>query len=439
MNNKLLSFVKSDKNVGNKNIEYIGENIFISDYLYELFLHIESANLVKLIKIFSIKCECLIGENKLYIKSETKADNNSNFKNYYLNVGYIKDKIFKPSLIIYYYEKNDFEEMLNSLNTKSFSDYIERYYNLIDKFCCDIKNESFNIIGKIYKIEELSNELKQIILHANKINSEPMKLLKLITYLKKFNNEKALPFKTSKESICHFVKSEFINVIQKIPMYKFIEDNINKNNDIQDLINNNRNKSINDLSIAIEKKFNKDIIKAINSTQVNIKINCSSYKVSTEQISLNRNKYINIATNCIILNDEIYNIFKDKWDKKKGVNYLLGEKKILIIDDTQEVILEYIINEKNELSLELILYYDPNKNYKNFILNQIKEDGFSKFREYLLFHNDKISPIFDQNQSKIGMAYNYPLPNERVDFNSYIDMKKIFELYLNYINKFRFN
>ena len=205
-----------------------------------------------------------------------------------------------------------------------------------------------------------------------------MKLLKLITYLKKFNNEKDLPFKISKESTCHFVKPEFINVIQKIPMYKFIEDYINKNNDIQDLINNNKNKSINDLSNAIEKKFNKNIIKEINSKPVNININCSSYKVSPEQISLNRNKYIKFENNCILLDNEIYNIFDDKWFKSQGLNYLLGEKKILIINDTQEVILEYQINEKNELNLELILYYDSDKNNKinkNYILNQIKEDG----------------------------------------------------------------
>ena len=435
LNNKLLSVVKAEKNTGNKNIDYIGENIFISDYLFELFLQIETANLAKLIKTYSIKKECLIGENKLYIKSETNENNNSNIKNYFLNVGYIKDKIFKPSLIIFYNEKKDFDDMINSLNTKLFSEYIESYYNLIDKFNCDIKNKSSNIIGKIFKIEELSSELKNIILNANKINQESMKLLKLITYLKKFNNEKDLPFKISKESTCHFVKPEFINVIQKIPMYKFIEDYINKNNDIQDLINNNKNISINDLSNAIEKKFNKNIIKEINSKPVNININCSSYKVSPEQISLNRNKYIKFENNCILLDNEIYNIFDDKWFKSQGLNYLLGEKKILIINDTQEVILEYTINEKNELNLELILYYDSDKNNKinkNYILNQIKEDGFSQFRKYLLFDNDNFSPIFDINQTKIGMAYNYPLPKERVDFNTYINVRKIFELYLNY-------
>ena len=77
------------------------------------------------------------------------------------------------------------------------------------------------------------------------------------------------------------------------------------------------------------------------------------------------------------------------------------------------------------------MYYDSDKNNKinkNYILNQIKEDGFSQFRKYLLFDNDNFSPIFDINQTKIGMAYNYPLPKERVDFNTYINVRKIFEL-----------
>ena len=92
-----------------------------------------------------------------------------------------------------------------------------------------------------------------------------MKLLKLIIYFKKFNKEKTLPFKSSEESICYYVKTEFLDEIQKISTYKIIEDYINKNKDIEEIINNNRNKNLDSLSIVIEKKFNTDTIKRINS------------------------------------------------------------------------------------------------------------------------------------------------------------------------------
>ena len=80
-------------------------------------------------------------------------------------------------------------------------------------------------------------------------------------------------------------------------------------------------------------------------------------------------------------------------------NYLLGENKILVINNNKNAIQEYNINDKNEIDLELIFQYDDN-NTKNLILKQIKEDGFSKFREYLLFNNDTISPIFNNEQKK---------------------------------------
>ena len=62
----------------------------------------------------------------------------------------------------------------------------------------------------------------------------------------------------------------------------------------------------------------------------------------------------------------LYNVNKDDKQliKIKGNNIALFTMQILIINDTQEVILEYTINEKNELNLELILYYDSDKNNK---------------------------------------------------------------------------
>ena len=63
----------------------------------------------------------------------------------------------------------------------------------------------------------------------------------------------------------------------------------------------------------------------------------------------------------------------------------------------------------------------------------IKEDGFRKFSDYLLFNNDFVSPIFDINQNIIGTAYKYnPEIKDYTNLNINFDIKKMFVLYSNY-------
>ena len=170
-------------------LNYYGENEIINSELYKLFNEIES-DLIK--KNFQEKCEkitCYIGENKLFIMSEFKFQ----YEYHLLNVGYIENLIFKPFLLIYYYDLINFNKMIVDFINDGFSNYIEKF-NLIENTCLEIKDPiNKKSFGKICRISNLPEEIKKIIENAHIINSESMKLLNLILYLKSFN--KALNYK----------------------------------------------------------------------------------------------------------------------------------------------------------------------------------------------------------------------------------------------------
>ena len=84
-------------------------------------------------------------------------------------------------------------------------------------------------------------------------------------------------------------------------------------------------------------------------------------------MKLNSNNYTDIASNFIILNDELYNLFDYNHNHSilQIFNYFYNENKIFILLDKYQyknTILMYYIDNNKELQLELILnFYDPNR------------------------------------------------------------------------------
>ena len=87
-----------------KYINIYGENAIINYELFDLFNKLETDDIKKSIKEQTIKIECLIGENKLFIKSELNP-NDSKVSYYLLNKGYINRIFFNPSILIYFLRK----------------------------------------------------------------------------------------------------------------------------------------------------------------------------------------------------------------------------------------------------------------------------------------------------------------------------------------------
>ena len=92
--------------------------------------------------------------------------------------------------------------------------------------------------------------------------------------------------------------------------------------------------------------------------------------------------------------------------------------------------------DNQELVVDLILNYD-NSSYRDDAIKSIKENGYKKFLDFLLFDGDYSSPIFDSNQKRIGYAYKINELNSNLDYTNYhINFKigKMILLYLNDIN-----
>ena len=419
---------------GGNNLKYFGENEIINVELFELINQLETNDIKESIKAHNEKIECLLGENKIYIKSETSMSNSENV-NYLLNVGYIKNNIFEPSLIIYLYEKNDLIKTINYYNNNSFSEFVQDY-NLIDNSYCDIHNSEMKNIGKICKIDSLSYEIENIIGNENTIiNQQSMELLKIIIYSKKFIKEKNSPIQKNKKKFGYIVTKDFINEFKKIKAYKIMDEYISKNNNILELINNHNDKSLEELSKLVQKKFTTKINKEINKENAYINISSTSYNVTYQSISINSNKYINYANNFVFLNEEIYYLYRAilVWRENYSSEYIIGDNKIFIVDEKNKYILVYNIINNIELDLELILNFD---NYESSFLEHISNSGFRNFFDYLIFSND-ISPLFNSNGKKIGTVYKYISQknnyiNEDINDNVCLDLRKILILYMNY-------
>ena len=426
MNNN--EYITKDQN----SFKYNGENEIISIPIFKLFNKLETNDVKELIKTESEKIECFIGERKLYIKSEAKIIN-SNIKYYLLNVGYLKRNMFKPSFLIYFYKKVDFDTNISFISTNSFSKFVENY-NLIDNSSCDIQNNEMQNIGKICRISSLSNEIKKILGNDNLINDESMRLLQLIIYLRKFNKEKNSAIKNNEKQMGYFVNKEFIDKIIEIKIYKIMDEYINKNNNIKEIIDNNLDKNLDELSKLVQKKFEIKINKEINKQKLNINIYSTSYNVSLKHFSINSNKYIYFSNNFVLLNEEIYQLFRGwTWNDNYSSEYVIGENKIFIINEKEKYILVYNIKDNNELNLELILNFDE---YENSFLEQISDVGYNKFCNYLLFSNE-VSPLFNLDGNKVGSAYKYTTAKKdytNQDINDIVclDLRKILVLYMNY-------
>ena len=395
------------------------------------------------------------GEENIYIIS-----NDININKYpFLTVGHYENNIFSPYLIIYAYINIDFIHLISEIKLWSFNTFIKKY-DLTNHSILEIKDKLSNKSqGKICKLpqnyEEQSdlndkdkNKVEDNFLFDKKeeipkINSESLKLLKLIIFLKKIELEKNNSIKDKDMQYGFPIKIEFLNKLQKLKAYQIIDNYMNQNINIKNIFQK-LNLSENNIESILEKillEFHKGIIDEINLNKESI-IEYSNFNdANKEHLTLDKNKYISIyvPNNFILLNEEIYKLFKSQFDRgynfKKKLNYIVGDSRIFILLDEfgqKKSILVYKNNKENNymLELDLILYFNHDEKVG---LNSIMENGFKKFSDFLLFDNDMVSPIFDVNQNIIGTAYKYSEKiKDYTDLNICFDIRKMFILYSNY-------
>ena len=234
------------------------------------------------------------------------------------------------------------------------------------------------------------------------------------------------------------IKKDFMIEIQKLKTYQKIIKYISVNDKIQKLLNEYPDTDYNKLYQNVLKEFEVDAINNINNENNEIKIFSYSYKANFTLLKLNTNNLTYITNNFIILNEEIYKLFtyeSNNSDNEKYY-YFFGKNKIFALVDKQQhknTILMFCMKDEKEFQLELLLnFFNQNGRYE--CIKLIKEVGFDKYKEFLLFdENDLVSPIFDKNEKQIGNAYKYNGSiKDYTNYNISFEIRKMFLLYMNY-------
>ena len=380
MNYEKLSLINKKFKTEDKEILiYHGKNEIISDELFELINKIETVDVKDSLKNISEKIECLIGENQLFIKSKLQKEN-SKIDYYFINVGNIHENIFYPSLLIYFNKKENFDEIITYFQTKSFSQFF-RNCDLLYQSSFDIINSNSENVGKIRKIDSLPDELRNIIEDPFTKKSQSSKLLQLIIYFKQFEKRKNSQIKPNEEQDVFCIGRDYIYFMKYLNNYNVINNYINQNNEIQEIMKNNSNKSIGELSDLIIGKFDIKTMIKINEGKTKDKFQSYDKQYYSQHVTINKRLDFNFVNNFYLLNKEMYILLKEGFYFE--YEYFIGENKIFLPKPKQKVILVYnISNYSNEINLELILCFD---NSIDSSLTYIKENGFKKFKELNLF------------------------------------------------------
>ena len=370
-------------------------------------------------------------------------------KYYYFDIGHLENNIYITDLIIYYYKLSDFQQYFAQIKSDSFIKYLSPHLKDIQEknISLIIDNEG-KPIGKIRKLKNIP-DFNNITIQSqrefkkNDLNENAKKILKLILYNNQFINRINNSIKEGESNSGYLIKKEFMDEIFKLKIYKIISYYIYNNQNIQNILReNNQNEDYNFIFEKILNEFDIGTINKINQNSTDISIYPHLNIAELKPLKLNINNSAYITNNFLIINDEINKLFSynSNYYLKDSFNYFYKSKKIFILSDNNQyknIILMCHMNAQNIIELKLIFSFF-NQNSRDYCINQIKELGYDKYQEFLLFtENNKVSPIFDTNQNQIGNAYKYdPTIKDFTQYNINFNIRKIFLLYLNELRLF---
>ena len=191
----LISDLQSTKDIktqfiiteSQKKLDYYEGNEIINFECIELFLKIESQQIINL--IYKRDIDLLIGEQKIFMNL---FDNE--IKYYYSDIGHLENNIYITDLIIYYYKLSDFQQYFAQIKSDSFKKYLSPHLKDIqEKNISLIMDNEGKKIGKIRKLKNIPDFNNTTIqsqreFKKNDLNENAKKILKLILYNNQFIN-----------------------------------------------------------------------------------------------------------------------------------------------------------------------------------------------------------------------------------------------------------
>jgi len=228
--------------------------------------------------------------------------------------------------------------------------------------------------------------------------------------------------------------------------YDQIIKKINEINNMETIIKDNSlsdEEMLNNIVLNSDKKGIKELEIYLNQLQYQN----DNFFAQSQNLLLDKNKNIKIYNDFIFVNKKIIELFSDNFNIKNNsscVKLISGNNKNMIIINNEEqrtILYGSILNEEKIFKLEFI--FEFNNDYE---LNNQKNNIFMDFNKYidnnLIFNkrddNDRISPIFNSNDSIIGYGYiytnnilnynlvDYYIPDELINMAHLIDYYNFF-------------
>ena len=281
---------------------------------------------------------------------------------------------------------------------------------------------------------------------------QPLKnILSVMIDLEKIKRKISKSLKENKEEKYFLLNYKWFKKYIKLNHMDEIFNYLTLNKIVESYINNNytENTFQNDIYISeILQNLDSELKNKFNETN-NFNFNLPDHKQDFYYISTRKNDYLIYYKDFILISPETKNLFESELNGyiKFNIDYFLvffGDNKIfIIIQEESKKIIE--IGELNEVNVFQPKMFFEHQNNDELILNKklLIENGYNQYQNYyLMFNDDYISPIFDQNNNRIGRSYRF---NETInDYSKIIlreeKMKSLIGLYFsNYKLKTKFN
>ena len=488
--NKLISYNNTDdlqrffenlieihqKKINNKDINDIKYKLEKSQYLFDVsFTQYENENFL-----------CL----EDYIISNEKFDEIKNITNFQyiiienkiillfnqnMNIGIIdkNNNTFIPETIIKFEEKylNDIIQRMNFNGISQFESDFKSIYSNTNNLIYSLKTKNENIkknnepkfnnffnnnplknINKADKESEIKKQIK--LLQIQKSLKKRIHSLKLILSLmidiEKIKRKMTQSLKGSKKEKYYLLNNKFFNQYISLKNMKEIIKHLIENKIIESYMGNENEELENSYIISeIKQNLDKNMIDKIFSVNEHLSklLDDENIKVDRSYIKKEKDKYLVYYYDFILISQETEELFLSEFPSNQQIhldlyNIYLGENKIFLKLPEQNIIELCHLDNKNAFQPSMLFEFnntsDLNKN-----INLLTSYEFIDYTKYfLMFNDDYISPIFDQNNVRIGRAYRY---NEELkDYSKFISQEKkiktMIKLYFsNIILKTKFN
>ena len=191
--------------------------------------------------------------------------------------------------------------------------------------------------------------------------------MKLILYNNLFINRINNSIKEGELNSGYLIKNEFLEKIFKLKIYSIISNYIYNNQNIKNILRENKNEDYNSIFEKILNKFDNESINNINKFNDEIKIYPHLFHVDFRKIKLDINNLVFIANNFIILNEEIYKLlfYNEDNNEKKEIKYFYNNKKIFVLLQKNTMLIYSVGENKTKLELNLIFSFFDENSFKN--------------------------------------------------------------------------